>query len=485
MTRIADLAPQAVWSHFQTLCEIPRPSKHEGALRDYLKGWAELKGFETSVDATGNLLIRKGATPGMEGRKGVVLQGHLDMVCQANAGTAHDFFKDPVRPVLKDGWLVAEDTTLGADNGIGVALGLAALEADNLAHGPLEVLLTVDEEAGMGGALGLESGWLQGELLINIDTEEWGDFYLGCAGGVDVNVRTGYAREALPAGHVGASLAVRGLKGGHSGCDIHLERGNANKLMLRLIRELQADCGARVAYFRGGTARNALAREAEARISYPVAMHAAVEGRVAAYQALLRDEFAGVDDGVTVSVAPAEVSEVMAQADEKRVFAALHAAPHGVKRMSRKVEGVVETSNNLGVIVVEDGAVFANLMVRSLLESGTRMLADEIVDLFTLAAFDIEREGEYPGWAPNPGSALLDLFQRVYAREFGGEAGVKVIHAGLECGLIGARYPHMDMVSFGPDIRGAHAPGERVNVESVAHVWRLLQAVLADVPARG
>ena len=214
-------------------------------------------------------------------------------------------------------------------------------------------------------------------------------------------------------------------------------------------------------------------------------MHAAVEGRVAAYQALLRDEFAGVDDGVTVSVAPAEVSVVMAQADEKRVFAALHAAPHGVKRMSRKVEGVVETSNNLGVIVVEDGAVFANLMVRSLLESGTRMLADEIVDLFTLAAFDIEREGEYPGWAPNPGSALLDLFQRVYAREFGGEAGVKVIHAGLECGLIGARYPHMDMVSFGPDIRGAHAPGERVNVESVAHVWRLLQAVLADVPARG
>ncbi|UJB30597.1 aminoacyl-histidine dipeptidase [Chromobacterium sp. Beijing] len=484
MTRIAELEPKVVWEHFQTLCEIPRPSKHEQQLRDYLKGWAELRGLDTVVDEVGNLIIRKPATPGYENRVGVVLQGHLDMVCQANTGTEHDFFKDPIRPTLQDGWLVAENTTLGADNGIGVALGMAVLNSEEVPHGPIEVLLTLDEEAGMGGALGLGTGLLQGQYLINIDTEEWGEFYMGCAGGVDVNVSRGYASETRPAGYQAASLVIKGLRGGHSGADIHLGRGNANKILIRLIRELEAETDLRVASFKGGTARNALSREAFAAVAFPAADAAKVAAKLDAFQSLLRFELAGVDEGVTVVQERIELDKVLARADQGAIFAALHAAPHGVKRMSQRVEGVVETSNNLGVVVLEDGKLFANLMVRSLLDSGTWMLAREVESLFLLAGCQVDMEGGYPGWAPNPQSKLLALFQQVYASEFGGEAQVQVIHAGLECGILGSKYPGMDMVSFGPNIRGAHAPGERVEVESVGKAWHLLKAVLAAVPAR-
>ncbi|MBX9268469.1 aminoacyl-histidine dipeptidase [Chromobacterium violaceum] len=484
MTDIAKLEPTAVWEHFQTLCDIPRPSKHEEQVRDYMKGWAELRGLETVVDKVGNLIIRKPATPGYEDRAGVVLQGHLDMVCQANSGTEHDFFKDPIRPVLKDGWLVAENTTLGADNGIGVALGMAVLSGDDVAHGPVEVLLTLDEEAGMGGALGLETGLLRGQYLINIDTEEWGEFYMGCAGGVDVNVTREYAVEAVPAGFQTASLTIKGLKGGHSGADIHLGRGNANKILIRLLRELEAETELRLSSLQGGTARNALSREAFAVVAYPTADAAKVAAKLDAFQALMRFELAGVDEGVSVLSEAAPAAGVLARADQDVILAALHAAPHGVKRMSQRVEGVVETSNNLGVVSVADGKVFANLMVRSLLDSGTWMLAREAESLFKLAAFKVEMEGGYPGWAPNPQSKLLALFKDVYRREFGAEAQVQVIHAGLECGILGSKYPNLDMVSFGPNIRGAHAPGERVEVESVGKAWQLLQAVLKAIPAR-
>ena len=484
MVNIAELQPQAVWEHFQTLCDIPRPSKHEQQLRDYLKGWAELRGLQTVVDAAGNLIVRKPATPGLEDRVGVVLQGHLDMVCQANAGTEHDFFKDPIRPVLQDGWLVAENTTLGADNGIGVAMGLAVLASDDIAHGPIEVLMTLDEEAGMGGALGLEPGLLQGSMMINIDTEEWGEFYMGCAGGVDVNVTRSYDTLALPDGYQTVSLLIRGLKGGHSGADIHLGRGNANKLLVRLLRELEAETDLRLISFVGGTARNALSREAVAQVAYPAADAQRVAAKLDAFQSLLRFELAGVDEGVTVVAEASSATSVLAAADQAAILAALHAAPHGVKRMSQRVSGVVETSNNLGVVRVEQGKVFANLMVRSLLDSGTWMLAREVESLFGLAGFAVEMEGGYPGWAPNPQSPLLALFQQVYTQEFGGKAGVQVIHAGLECGIIGAKYPAMDMVSFGPTIRGAHAPGERVELASVDKAWQLLKAVLAAVPRR-
>lgn len=478
---IAELEPKAVWEHFQVLCDIPRPSKHEHQIRDYLKGWADLNGLASVVDAAGNLIIRKPATPGMEDRPGVVLQGHLDMVCQANAGTPHDFFHDPIRPVLRDGWLIAENTTLGADNGIGVALALAVLASKDLQHGPIEALFTLDEEQGMGGALGLEHGLLEGRYLLNLDTEEWGEFYLGCAGGVDVNVTRDCATEAAPAGSQGMELAVSGLKGGHSGSDIHLGRGNANKILVRALVALEREAGIRLAGFHGGSARNALAREAFAEFACPAGSREQVSARIDALQQTLRDELAGIDDGVTLSLKPVAVTRVLLPADQRAVLAALNAAPHGVKAMSARVTGVVETSNNLGVMTLADGKLFANFMVRSLIDSGTRMLAEEIASLFSLIGADVASEGEYPGWAPNPDSKLLALCQAVYAREFGGASHVKVIHAGLECGIIGAKYPQMDMVSFGPNITGAHAPGERVEVASVARSWELLKAILKAV----
>jgi dipeptidase D len=481
---ISELEPRAVWEHFQVLCEIPRPSKHEQQIRDYLQGWAELHELAVQQDQAGNLIVRKPATPGMENRPGVVLQGHLDMVCQANAGTVHDFLRDPLSPVLKEGWLVAENTTLGADNGIGVALALAVLASRDLAHGPIEALFTLDEEQGMGGALGLAPGLLQGRYLINLDTEEWGEFYMGCAGGVDVNIRRRYQSEALPARMVVSRLALTGLQGGHSGAEIHCGRGNANKLLLRVLVELGQACDLRLIRFNGGTARNALAREAFAVVAWPQEEQARAQALLDRVQQTLRLELAGVDAAVTLTATPAPGASVMTRADQKLLLSALHAAPHGVRSMSHRLDGVVETSNNLGVIDLADGELQANLMVRSLLDSGTWMLAQEIRSLFSLIDAEVEFEGAYPGWTPNPDSVLLALCREVYQREYQQESGIKVIHAGLECGIIAAKYPQLDMVSFGPDIRGAHAPGERVNVAAVGRVWHLLQAVLAAIPAQ-
>ncbi|TDR73073.1 aminoacyl-histidine dipeptidase [Paludibacterium purpuratum] len=480
---IAELEPKAVWEHFQTLCDIPRPSKHEEQVRDYLKGWADLNGLDSTIDAAGNLIIRKPATPGMENRVGVVMQGHLDMVCQANTGTEHDFFKDPIRPVLQDGWLVAENTTLGADNGIGVALAMAALVSTDIQHGPIEALFTLDEEQGMGGALNLETGLLKGKFMLNLDTEEWGQFYMGCAGGIDVNVERKFATRAVPAGYQVAKLSVTGLRGGHSGADIHLGRGNANKILLRTLNDLGRETDLCLSSFTGGTARNALAREAFAVVAFPAADQDKVAGLLDSLQQVLRDELTGIDDGVALSCASAEAATVMAVDDQKAILSALHAAPHGVKSMSQRVTGVVETSNNLGVIRIGDGKLFCNFMVRSLNNSGTMMLAHEVISLFSLINAEITTEGGYPGWAPNPESKLLALCRAMYQRDFKAESQVKVIHAGLECGIIGDKYPQMDMVSFGPNIRGAHAPGERVEVASVGYCWDLVKSILAEVPA--
>lgn len=471
-----------IWPHFQTLCAIPRPSKHEARLREHLEAWAEARGLAHEADEAGNLLIRKAATPGMEARLGVVLQGHLDMVCQQNDGTGHDFHADPIRPVLRDGWLVAPDTTLGSDNGIGVAMALAVLDADDLAHGPIEALFTVDEEAGMGGARGLRAGWLRGAMLINIDTEEWGSFYLGAAGGVDVVGRRAYAEEPAPADRIALRLTVGGLTGGHSGGDIHLERGNAIKLLARTLQKL-APFSPRLSRLQGGTARNALPREAWATVMVAATDADAIRREVAALEALYRTELIGVEAEVRLGVAPDEAATVLSAADQTALLDALLALPHGVHRMSQRVAGVVETSNNLGVVRIGDGAMEAVLMVRSLLESTRDALADQIAAVFALAGAEAERRGAYPGWAPDPDSTLLSLMQDAYRREFGGEPGIKVIHAGLECGLLSTKYPAMDMVSFGPDIRGAHAPGEKVEIDSVDKCWRLLLATLATVPA--
>jgi dipeptidase D len=482
------LQPGAVWGHFATLCAVPRASKHEARLREVIRTWATGRGLPARVDAAGNLIITKPASPGREEAPTLLLQGHLDMVCQKNADSRHDFMRDPIVPRREGEWLLAPDTTLGADNGIGVALILAALGDPDLVHGPLEALLTVDEESGMGGAHGLAPGVLRARAMLNLDTEEWGEFYLGCAGGVDVNVHRPGTPEPLPAGYRPCRIALRGLRGGHSGVDIHEERGNAIKLLVRVLHALAALGPMRLASLRGGTARNALAREAFATVALPSAAIATLPGFLADRQAALRAELAGVDEGVTLALEADDGTQVMAPAEQDAWLASLHAAPHGVRRWSRQVPGVVETSNNLGMVDLEPAGGSCNFMARSLRDDGSRALAEEIASLFALSGTAVEITGHYPGWTPNPQSPLLALCQSVYAEQFGGTSAVKVIHAGLECGIIGAKYPGMDIVSFGPTIRGAHAPGERVEIGAVERCWRLLTAILARVasaPATG
>jgi dipeptidase D len=475
------LQPAPVWAHFATLCAVPRASKQEAALCDLLWRWATDRGLHATVDAAGNLIVGKPASAGYERAPGVVLQAHLDMVCQKNADSAHDFSRDPIVPDLRDGWLVTDKTTLGADNGIGVALILAVLEDQTLEHGPLEALLTVDEEAGMGGARGLAPGVLQGRLMLNLDTEDWGEFYLGCAGGLDVNVARGGVAEPVPAGHLIRRISLSGLRGGHSGVDIHEERGNAIKLLVRVLRELAGEIPFRLAELTGGTARNALPREASAVVLVPEAAADRLADTVVGLAAKLKAELRGVDEGLVIEVAAGAADFVLSAADQAVWLASLHAAPHGVHRMSRQVPGVVETSNNLGILDLHPNGGSCNFMVRSLLESGSLGLADEIASLWALSGTAVDKEGYYPGWAPNPDSALLKVCQAVYRRDFGGDSKVQVVHAGLECGIIGAKYTGIDTVSFGPTIRGAHAPGERLEVASVEKCWRLLTAILADL----
>ena len=479
------LSPHPVWRHFQTLCEIPRASKAEGPLRQALHDWARSRGLATLIDDAGNLLISKAASTGREHYPAAILQGHLDMVCQKNEGTAHDFDRDAIAPELKDGWLVAENTTLGADNGIGVALALAVLEADDLDHPPLEVLLTVDEEAGMGGAQGLAPGLLKGRRLINLDTEEWGQLYVGCAGGIDVNVSYATTSEPLPAGWRTAKLTVSGLCGGHSGVDIHLGRGNAIKLLVRTLRELPEGGLWRLASLSGGNARNALPREASALIAVAPGAFGALEQAIAASAATLAREFDSVEKRLSLRLSEAGIAaaSMLSATDQRALLAALNAAPHGVKSMSQQLPEVVETSNSLGVLTMSDNVVRANFMVRSLVDSRALALAREIADLFTLIGADCMVSDGYPGWTPARESPLLALAQRVYASEFSADAALQVIHAGLECGIIGAKYPGLEMISFGPTIRGAHAPGERVEVASVEQSWKLLAAILAALPA--
>lgn len=473
------LEPAIVWRHFATLCAIPRPSKQESALRRTLVDWAENRGLDCQLDAAGNLLIRKPGSAGRETRPAVAMQAHLDMVCQANAGTRHDFTQDAITPVIIDGWLRSENTTLGADNGIGVALALAALEDEALIHPPLEVLLTVDEEAGMSGAHGLAAGMLRATRMLNLDTEQWGEFYLGCAGGCDVEIRADGTGESAPPGWMFRQITLRGLRGGHSGVDIHLGRGNANKLLVRLLREWDKQGLIRLSALEGGTARNALPREATAVIALDPACEMSLSRSLTEYRDLLADELAGRESLIATEWQEASSASVLTSVDQTRWLAALNAAPFGVKRMSTALAGVVETSNNLGVLRLKDGHLAVNLMVRSLRDSATRSLAGEIESLFQLAGCRVEIGGAYPGWTPNPDSPLLALCQQVYQEEYGAKAATQVIHAGLECGIIGAKYPGLDIISFGPTIQGAHAPGEQVEIASVGQCWHLLKAILA------
>lgn len=476
------LSPSIVWRHFRTLCNTPRPSGHEAQLAALIAHWAEERGFAHERDAAGNLLVRKPATPGFEAAPGVILQGHLDMVAQANADHPHDFTRDPIETYIADGWLHARDTTLGADNGLGVAAALAVLEDTSLRHGPLEALFTVEEESSMGGALQLAEGWLQGSLLLNLDSEDRGQVYIGCAGGADVVVSAQLPTSTLRSDEQVWKLALTGLVGGHSGIDIHKGRGNANRLLVRVLRALEP-YGARLIDYHGGTLRNALPREAFATLVLADGEDEAAQVRVAELQEELAAELAGVDDGLTLELSPVDASydEALTSTASQMLVAALHVAPYGVERMSVEVPGVVETSNNLGVVTLEDGRFHLCALVRSLRDSATLDMADRFRSLFGLIGAETRVENAYPGWTPNPESPLLARFRRLHQRLLGSDPDVKVIHAGLECGILGGKYPALEMISFGPQIRGAHSPDERVELESVEEFWRLLRALVEEL----
>lgn len=485
MSDIAKLAPVEVWKHFHALTQIPRPSKHETEVIAYMKKFGEDLGLETIVDEVENVIIKKPATPGMENRKTVVLQGHLDMVPQKNSNKVFNFETDPIPTLIDGAWVTADGTTLGADNGIGVAAAMAVLESKDLVHGPVEALFTIDEETGMTGAFGLKPGLLDADILINMDSEDEGELYVGCAGGVDVSASKKYTPEATPAGHVAYKLYVKGLKGGHSGIDIPLGRANANKILFRFMMQAEWDLKIRLSSAEGGDLRNAIPREAHGLVTVPSEAAADFEKLVVDYQTIYRHEFAETEPELDFSCEKtANPAEVVPVEEQQKFIRAIFVCPNGVQRMSHSMKGLVETSNNLAVVNVKDGEFIAINLCRSSVDSAKDATAWKIAAVFHLIDAKVELSGAYPGWKPNLDSPILKVCQDVYDKKFGKIPEIKAIHAGLECGLLGGVYPNLDMISFGPTIRFPHSPDEKVEIETVKKFWEFLVAILADIPAK-
>ncbi len=477
----AGLKPASVWAHFAALCRIPRQSKHEETVVAFLKNWADKQGLENLVDKGGNLIIRKAASPRRETLPGVVLQGHLDMVCQKNEGIEHDFTKDPIRPQVNGNIVTADNTTLGADDGIGIALALAALEDKTLQHGPLEALFTVDEEEGMGGANNLETGILQGKILLNLDSETWGEFCIGCAGGIDVKASRQHQTEQVSKDWKTLQIAISGLRGGHSGVNIHEGRGNAIKLLVRLLNAVAKQIPIRINNLVGGTARNALPREASAIIAVAPGNIEKLTSLTQAYQTIYHNELSGVDDGITINLNEASASSVMSLADQTVWLNSLNAAPHGVWRMSPTIAGAPETSNNIGVVDIQPNQGTCVFMARSTIDSACDALADEIISLFTLSGTAAEKENGYPGWEPHFDSPILATSMAVYEKVFGHKPTTHIFHAGVECGILKAKYPVLDALSFGPTVNNPHSPKESLEIDTVEKAWLLLKAILEAI----
>jgi dipeptidase D len=484
-SEISSLSPAPLWQFFDKICSIPHPSKHEEALAQYIVTWATEQGLEVRRDPTGNVFIKKPATAGMENKKGVVLQAHIDMVPQKNEDTDHDFTRDPIQPYIDGEWVTAKGTTLGADNGIGMASCLAVLASSEIKHGPLEVLLTIDEEAGMTGAFGLEAGWLEGEILLNTDSEQEGEVYMGCAGGINAELLFDIQREVLPQGYVARQLILKGLKGGHSGCDIHTGRGNANKLMARFLAGHANELDMRLIEFRGGSLRNAIPREAFVTVALPEENLNKLAELFEFYTELLKSELGKVETNlVTFNQEASSDAQVLLMADQQRLIAALNACPNGVMRMSDEIEGVVETSLNVGVIKTEENKVSVLCLVRSLIDSGRTQVESMLKSVAELAGARIELSGAYPGWKPDADSEIMAIFRDMYQGIYGHKPNIMVIHAGLECGLFKKPYPHMDMVSFGPTIKFPHSPDEKVKIDTVQLYWDQMVALLEAIPEK-
>ncbi len=482
---IAALQPRKVWEHFQEICAIPHPSYHEEGIRDYIVAFARKHGIEYKVDEAGNVLLRKPATPGMEDRKGIVLQAHMDMVPQKNGDKEFDFEKDAIQAYVDGEWVTADGTTLGADNGMGMSAILAAMESPDLKHGPLEGLFTMTEETGMDGAFGLKPGLLTGDILLNLDSETEGELYVGCAGGLDANITLEYREEEVPAGYEAFTVTVKGLRGGHSGMEIILGRANANKALFRLLRSAQTRFGLRIASVDGGGLRNAIPREATAVVLVPADQAAGFAEAAAGFEAVLTEEYKGVEDSVSVTAVPTGTPARMIDEGTARKLAdAVCGCPNGVFRMSPSMKGLVQTSNNLARVVSDGSRVKLQCLLRSSVRSEKEYLADMIASVFELAGGRCEFVGGYDGWNPDMNSPILKTMRESYEALYGKEPAVMAIHAGLECGIIGGTYPNLDMISFGPTICYPHSPDEKVNIASVGKFWEFLCHTIENAPKK-
>jgi dipeptidase D len=483
---ITELKPQIVWKFFHQITQVPRPSKKEGKIIEYLKSFAQEYNIPIKVDEAGNILMSKPATPGKENLPTVILQSHMDMVCEKNNDTVHDFENDPIETIVDGEWLRAKGTTLGADNGIGMAAELALLASNDIEHGPIECLFTVDEETGLTGAKALKEGFMTGDILLNLDSEDEGEIFMGCAGGKDTQAIFHYEPQPTDANLVYLSINIKGLNGGHSGGEIHKGLGNANKILVRYLYLLGAQIDYTLCSINGGNLRNAIAREAQAIIGVASKDKETARILLNHFTADIENELKHVDPNVRILMESTEQPETSINEECKnRLIWALHACPHGVMGMSHDIEGLVETSTNLASVKMgPNNTIIIGTSQRSSIESCKNMIANQVASTFKLAGAEVKHGDGYPGWAPNPNSKILKVAQDTYKKLFNKEAKIMAIHAGLECGLFLEKYPHLDMISFGPTLRDVHSPNERIKIDTVDLWWSHLLELLKSIPAK-
>ena len=477
------LEPATLWNNFADLNAVPRGSKKEEKVIQFMVDFGKKLNLETVVDHVGNVIIKKPASQGMENKKTIVMQSHLDMVHQKNSDTVFDFDTEGIKMKIVDGWVKAEGTTLGADNGLGVAAIMSVLASTDIKHPAVEALFTIDEETGMTGAMGLQAGYLDGEILLNLDTEEDDEIDIGCAGGIDITAKNVYHEVHTPTNSVGYSISVTGLNGGHSGMDIHKGLGNANKIMNRIFYKTQELI--RISEINGGSLRNAIPRESFAVVSVFSEKKNSFLKKINTVSKEIKKELRTVDSNLEITITEVETpKKVMTSISQITLINTIYAIHNGVFRMSNEMEGLVETSNNLARIIVKDEEITILCLTRSSVESSKFDLSNTIKSAFELAGYQVTLSGSYPGWKPNVDSPILNVLSSTYEKLFGNKADVVACHAGLECGILGTNYPDMDMISFGPTIQGAHSPDERANIESSQKFWKFLLTILENIPSK-
>ncbi|MBE9577063.1 aminoacyl-histidine dipeptidase [Flavobacterium proteolyticum] len=483
---IRNLEPKALWNKFADLNAVPRPSKKEERVIAFMMEFGQKLGLPTVKDHVGNVIIKKPATPGMENRKTIVMQSHLDMVHQKNNDTNFDFDTQGIEMYVDGDWVRAKGTTLGADNGLGVATIMAILESTDIPHPAIEALFTIDEETGMTGAMGLQGGMLDGEILLNLDTEEDDEIDIGCAGGVDVTATRTYNEEETPEGSVGYTITVKGLKGGHSGMDIHKGLGNANKIMNRLLFDGFENFGLQISEISGGSLRNAIPRESVAKVIIAAIYDEAFVFDMQEVINEIKAEFKTMEPNLTIEIVKSESTpaKVMDLGVQEGLLRAIYAAHNGVYRMSADMADLVETSNNIARVIVKDGEISIQNLTRSSVESSKFDLANALRSAYELFGCEVEFAGSYPGWTPNVKSEILDVLTSIYEKQNGAKPNVVACHAGLECGILGTNYPNMDMISFGPTIHGAHSPDERASISSAQKYWKFVLEILENIPVK-